>query len=62
MHASKLIAGYKSFDQPVLSRCHSRHNAHSGVVVTGTLTAFYAGGTEFKSRSHHKRYSFARVA
>ena len=27
-----------------------------------TLAASYAGGTEFKSRSHHKRYSLARVA
>ena len=29
---------------------------------SGTLAAPCAGGTEFKSRSHHKRYSFARVA
>ena len=28
----------------------------------GTNPAYRAGGTEFKSRSHHKRYSFARVA
>ena len=32
----------------------------SGVVIS--LAASYAGGTEFNSRTHHKRYLIARVA